>query len=175
MAENEKTEGTINEVSVPEDEPAEGSALREGRQAAEPTPDVEAEASAAQKPAPEQTKKTERRRLPRPSRPKAARAGKQPSERKPLVRQPKPEAERGNRQERRGVVVSAAMDKTIVVRVETRKAHARYQKIIRRSTKFHAHDERNEANVGDLVRIAETRPISRTKRWRLVEIIEVAK
>ena len=67
------------------------------------------------------------------------------------------------------------MDKTIVVRVETLKAHPRYKKIIRRSTKFHAHDERNEANVGDVVRIVETRPLSKTKRWRLAEIVEAAK
>ena len=94
--------------------------------------------------------------------------------RKPLSRLPKPEHERGSRQERRGVVVSSAMDKTIVVRVETLKATARYKKIIRRSTKFHAHDERNEANVGDLVRIVETRPLSKTKRWRLAEVVEAA-
>jgi small subunit ribosomal protein S17 len=95
--------------------------------------------------------------------------------RRPRTRQPKPEHERGQRQERRGVVVSSAMDKTIVVRVETLKAHRRYKKIIRRSTKFHAHDERNEANVGDLVRIVETRPVSKSKRWRLAEVVEAAK
>jgi small subunit ribosomal protein S17 len=95
--------------------------------------------------------------------------------RKPLSRLPKPEHERGQRQERRGVVVSSAMDKTIVVRVETLKAHRRYKKIIRRSTKFHAHDEQNEANVGDVVRIVETRPLSKTKRWRLAEVVEAAK
>ncbi|MER3408807.1 MAG: 30S ribosomal protein S17 [Thermoleophilia bacterium] len=117
-----------------------------------------------------------RRRLsraqPRPGR-KPARS--QEEGRSPIVRPPKPEKPRGKRQERRGVVVSAAMDKTIVVRVDTVKAHPRYKKIIRRSTKFHAHDERNEAKVGDIVRIVETRPLSRTKRWRLAEIIEVAK
>ena len=86
-----------------------------------------------------------------------------------------PERERGRSQERRGVVVSNAMDKTIVVRVETLKVHSRYKKVIRRETKFHAHDERNEANVGDVVRIVETRPLSKTKNWRLAEIVEVAK
>jgi small subunit ribosomal protein S17 len=95
--------------------------------------------------------------------------------RKPIVRQPKPEHERGRRQERRGVVVSSAMDKTIVVRVETVKVHPRYKKVIRRAKKFHAHDERNEANIGDVVRIVETRPLSRTKTWRLAEVVEVAK
>ncbi len=83
--------------------------------------------------------------------------------------------ERGQRKERRGVVVSSAMDKTIVVRVDSVKPHPRYKKVVRRSTKFHAHDERNEANVGDVVRIVETRPLSKTKHWRLAEVIEAAR
>ncbi len=98
-----------------------------------------------------------------------------PKTRKPIVRLEKPEHERGRRQERRGVVVSDAMDKTIVVKVESIRAHQRYKKVIRRSTKFHAHDEQNQAHVGDLVRIVETRPLSKTKRWRLAEILEAAK
>jgi small subunit ribosomal protein S17 len=91
------------------------------------------------------------------------------------VRLPKPEAERGRRQERRGVVVSSALDKTIVVKVDTIKAHTRYKKVVRRSVKFHAHDEGNAAKVGDVVRIVETRPLSKLKRWRLAEVLEVAK
>ena len=91
------------------------------------------------------------------------------------MRLPKPEHARGRRQERRGVVVSAAMDKTIVVKVDLIKAHPRYKKVVRRSVKFHAHDERNEAHVGDVVRIVETRPLSKTKRWRLAEIVEKAR
>ena len=67
------------------------------------------------------------------------------------------------------------MDKTIVVRVDAVKAHRRYKKVVRRSTKFHAHDEQNRANVGDIVRIVETRPLSKTKTWRLAEVLEVAK
>ncbi len=67
------------------------------------------------------------------------------------------------------------MDKTIVVKVATIKAHRRYQKVVRRSQKLHAHDEQNRANVGDVVRVVETRPLSRTKHWRLVEILEEAK
>ena len=67
------------------------------------------------------------------------------------------------------------MDKTIVVRVDTVKSHRRYKKIVRRSAKFHAHDEQNQANVGDTVRIVETRPLSKTKHWRLAEVLEVAK
>ena len=86
-----------------------------------------------------------------------------------------PDHERGRRQERQGTVVSDAMEKTIVVRVDVVKAHPRYKKVVRRSVKFHAHDEHSEAKVGDLVRIVETRPLSRTKRWRLVEIVEAAK
>ena len=67
------------------------------------------------------------------------------------------------------------MDKTIVVKVDTIKAHPKYKKVVRRSIKFHAHDEQNAAKVGDVVRIVETRPLSKTKRWRLAEVVEVAK
>ena len=74
-----------------------------------------------------------------------------------------------------GQVVSTKMDKTIVVSVDTIKAHPRYKKVVRRSTKFHAHDERNEAKVGDIVRIVETRPLSKTKYWRLAEVVEAAR
>jgi small subunit ribosomal protein S17 len=106
---------------------------------------------------------------------KRKRGDKQAEARKPIVRLPKPERERGRRQERRGVVVSSAMDKTIVVKVDTVKVHPRYKKVVRRAKKFHAHDEQNEAKVGDVVRIVETRPLSRTKTWRLAEVVEVAK
>jgi small subunit ribosomal protein S17 len=81
---------------------------------------------------------------------------------------------RGARKERVGSVVSDKMDKTIVVRVERRVRHAIYEKVMTRSTRFYAHDEKNEAKVGDLVRIMETRPFSRLKRWRLVEVLERA-
>ncbi|MDO8879314.1 MAG: 30S ribosomal protein S17 [Coriobacteriia bacterium] len=83
--------------------------------------------------------------------------------------------ERNSRKERQGVVVSAGADKTCVVKVEARKRHPLYGKMITRSTKFHAHDENNECGVGDVVRIMETRPISKMKRWRLIEIVEKAK
>ena len=86
-----------------------------------------------------------------------------------------PDHERGRRQERQGIVVSDAMEKTIVVRVDVVKAHPRYKKVVRRSVKFHAHDESGQAKVGDVVRIVETRPISKTKRWRLAEVVEAAK
>jgi len=82
--------------------------------------------------------------------------------------------ERGLRKTRIGVVVSDKMDKTIVVKVDWRMRHPQYGKEIRRHKKFYAHDEKNEAKAGDRVRIAETRPLSATKRWRLVEVIERA-
>ena len=82
---------------------------------------------------------------------------------------------RGYRKSRRGYVVSDKMNKTIVVEVEDRVKHPLYGKVIRRSTKVKAHDEQNSAGIGDLVLISETRPLSATKNWRLVEIIEKAK
>jgi small subunit ribosomal protein S17 len=83
--------------------------------------------------------------------------------------------ERASRKVRMGVVTSDAMDKTIVVKVENKKRHPMYHKIMKSTTKFVAHDEKNEAGVGDLVEIMETRPLSRTKRWRLVRIVEKKK
>ena len=82
---------------------------------------------------------------------------------------------RGYRKSRRGYVVSDKMDKTIVVEVEDRVKHPLYGKVIRRTSKVKAHDEQNTAGIGDLVVISETRPLSATKRWRLVEIVEKAK
>lgn len=81
---------------------------------------------------------------------------------------------RGRRKVRVGEVVGDRMDKTIVVRVERRFRHPLYQKEVRAYAKFYAHDEKNEARVGDRVRIAETRPISRLKRWRLLEVVSRA-
>jgi len=75
------------------------------------------------------------------------------------------------RKTRVGVVTSDKMDKTIVVEVERRVPHPRFKKIVRRTTKFHAHDEKGEAKLGDKVRIMETRPLSKTKRWRLIEVL----
>ena len=139
---------------------------------ASPEPVAEAEAQAPTQSEP----KKKRKRLSRAQRPAKTRPKREQStERKPISRQPKPEHERGRRQERRGVVVSDAMDKTIVVKVESIRSHPRYKKVIRRSIKFHAHDEQNAAHVGDIVRIVETRPLSKTKNWRLAEIVEVAK
>ena len=181
MAEEEKNEtpedeAAETEAAEAEAPPAEAEALP--ADADESAPGEEAAAPAApEAPAADAEPKKARKRLPRRLRPEKTRprrpaaAGK----RKPIVREPKPEHERGRSQERRGVVVSNAMDKTIVVKVDLIKSHSKYKKVVRRSVKFHAHDEQNAANVGDVVRIVETRPLSATKRWRLAEIVEKAK
>jgi small subunit ribosomal protein S17 len=83
--------------------------------------------------------------------------------------------ERAYRKTRRGYVVSDKMDKTVVVEVEDRVKHALYGKVMRRTSKVKAHDEANDAGIGDLVLIMETRPLSATKRWRVVEVLERAK
>ena len=83
--------------------------------------------------------------------------------------------ERNLRKTRTGRVVSTAMDKTVVVSIEDNVKHPKYGKVIKRSIKIHAHDEANECSVGDKVTVMETRPLSKTKRWRLVGIIEKAK
>ena len=82
---------------------------------------------------------------------------------------------RNLRKQRTGVVVSNKMDKTIVIKVERKVKHPLYGKFVKKSTKFMAHDEKNECNIGDTVRIMETRPLSKNKCWRLVEIVEKAK
>ena len=82
---------------------------------------------------------------------------------------------RGNRKTRVGIVVSDKMDKTIVVAIRTRVKHGLYGKIMNRTAKLKAHDEENTCGIGDVVRVMETRPLSREKRWRLVEVVEKAK
>ena len=84
-------------------------------------------------------------------------------------------AERNLRKTRIGVVSSNKMTKTITVAVERKVKHPIYGKFVKKTTKFHAHDEKNECTIGDTVRIMETRPLSNTKRWRLVEVVEKAK
>jgi small subunit ribosomal protein S17 len=173
-AEPESPTAPAAEAEVPE-EAAEEPAPTESEEAeappAAPEPAAEAEAPAA--PSKPQRSRKHVPRSERRQRPRRVRTAT--GERKSIEREPKPEGERGRRQERRGVVVSSAMDKTIVVKVDVLKVHQRYKKVIRRSQKFHAHDEQNQANVGDVVRIVETRPLSKTKNWRLAEVVEVAK
>jgi small subunit ribosomal protein S17 len=85
------------------------------------------------------------------------------------------ENERSRRKVRVGVVISDSRDKTVTVEIPSSVAHPRYDKIVRRSAKLHAHDEANDARVGDTVRIMETRPLSRQKRWRVIEVVERAR
>lgn len=83
-------------------------------------------------------------------------------------------AERGHQKERVGLVLSNKMDKTITVGVDRLEQHRLYKKVLRRTKKFHAHDEENTCNIGDLVRIRETRPLSKSKCWKLVEVVKRA-
>jgi small subunit ribosomal protein S17 len=120
--------------------------------------------------------KRPRKRLPRSLRHKhAKKVREKPKTRKPITHTPSPETAPANRQERRGVVVSDKGEKTIVVKVDVTKIHPKYKKVVRRTRKFHAHDEQNAAGVGDVVRIVESRRLSKTKNWRLAEIVEKAK
>ena len=195
MTDETNEQGTSADAEVPSEEQQEAIEAGAEPEATEPTEEIaavepvvaatveepgdegEPDEAAGEAPAPSSASaKRKRKRLPRALRPQRTRPTREkPKERRPIVRLPKPEHVRGRSQERQGTVVSAAADKTIVVRVDVVKMHPRYKKVIRRSTKFHAHDERNEAKVGDIVRIVETRPLSRMKRWRLHEIVEAAK
>ena len=171
---DEPTDEPAAEAPAEEPEPvaagAEAVTEEPAAAVAEVAEEAPAEAAAVSGPKPK------KKRLPRSERPKKTRPKRVPSgERKPITRLPKPEHERGRRQERQGKVVSASADKTIVVRVDVVKLHPRYKKVVKRSTRLHAHDEENRAKLGDVVRIVETRPLSRMKRWRLQEIVEAAK
>ena len=168
MADDETTnETTEEETPAVEAEDAAGT---------EAVSDTETVSDTTEAPAaPEKPKKSlkhvprsERRRRSKPKREGSA-------TRKPLTRTEKPESERGRRQERRGVVVSDKGDKTIVVKVDVIKSHPKYKKVVRSTVKFHAHDEQNQAGIGDTVRIVETRPLSKTKHWRLAEVVEKAR
>jgi small subunit ribosomal protein S17 len=191
VASTEAIEEPAAEEPVAEETPAEEAApVEEPVAEAEPEPAVEEPAAEAEAPAaapepepepaapaPQSGPKPKRKHLPRALRPSTKKGRvkrEKAAERKPIVRIPKPEGEFGRRQERLGRVVSDKGDKTIVVKVDTIKAHPRYKKVVRRSKRFHAHDEQNAAKIGDVVKIIETRPISKRKNWRLAEIIEVA-
>jgi small subunit ribosomal protein S17 len=164
-----ETAEPVAEEAVADAAPAEGETPPVAAPAAQQAPAAEAPVRSEPKP---KGKRLPRRLRPQKTRPRRPAAT---GTRKPVVREAKPEHARGHRQERRGVVVSAAMDKTIVVKVDVTKSHPKYKKVVRRSVRFHAHDEQNVANVGDVVRIVETRPLSATKRWRLAEVLEAAK
>jgi small subunit ribosomal protein S17 len=181
---------------APAEQPEDEEAASE--EAAEEEPAGEgAEPEAAEEPTPKQRRRLERSRAsgpPAPQRSPAERAAERAERRRGAAAQRRrhrlrrrekrgepgqgtPRAERrpAGRKVRQGRVVSTAAEKTITVRLEITRRHATYEKVVRRSSTVHAHDERGEANEGDLVRVVETRPLSRTKRWRLVEILERAR
>ncbi len=188
---NETTEETPAEVSeTPEAAEPEAAAEEVTETAAAPEPEAAAEEASetAETPEPEAAAEEapdtsapakpsrSRKHVPRTERRTRTKVVREkPKKRKPITRTEKPEDERGRRQERRGVVVSDKGDKTIIVKVDVIKSHPKYKKVVRSTNKFHAHDEANTAGVGDTVRIVETRPLSKTKRWRLAEIVEKAK
>jgi small subunit ribosomal protein S17 len=163
----EETPAEVSDTSTPEPE--------------ETTPEEVSDTAetVAEEPAPAEvsdTRTKSRRHVPRSQRRTRSKPTREkPATRKPITRTEKPVTEPGRRQERRGVVVSDKGDKTIVVKVDVIKSHPKYKKVVRRSVRFHAHDEQNAAGIGDTVRIVETRPISKTKHWRLAEVVEKAR
>jgi small subunit ribosomal protein S17 len=177
----DKTPEEVSDASTPEaEETPEVEAepvAEEMSDAAEPVDEAPAEEEVSDTSPPAPVAKTKSlRHVPRSARRTRSRpAREKPATRKPITRTEKPATEPARRQERRGVVVSDKGDKTIVVKVDVIKAHAKYKKVVRRSVRFHAHDEQNAAGIGDTVRIVETRPISKTKHWRLAEVVEKAK
>ena len=178
MADDEQNETTEPETTEAEEQVPGTSSTDEAAETPEEVPGTEPSTEEAAE-APEAVpaaKTRSRRHVPRAERRQRTKPKREPAaKRKPITRTPKPEGERGRRQERRGVVVSDKGDKTIVVKVDVIKSHPRYKKVVRRSVKFHAHDEQNSAAIGDTVRIVETRPLSKTKHWRLAEVVDKAK
>ena len=163
----ESAETSVNEADTPEaaqtETPSEDAVVAEPEQ-------PEAEAPAEEEP------KRSKKRLPRSERHKHSKpAREKPATRKRIKRTPKPDTNPAARQERRGIVVSDKGEKTIVVQVDVIKIHPKYKKVVRRTRKFHAHDEENTAGIGDVVRIVESRPLSKTKNWRLAEVVEKAR
>jgi small subunit ribosomal protein S17 len=168
----------VEEAPVAEETPAVEDAPEAEEVSDTPEPEAAAEepAEAEAAPAAPVKKKRSEKHVPRSARRTRTKLVREkPATRKTITRIPKPESELGRRQERRGVVVSDKGDKTIIVKVDVIKSHPKYKKVIRRTAKFHAHDEANTAGIGDTVRIIETRPLSKTKRWRLAEIVEKAR
>ena len=174
----EATPAEVSDTSTPEAEEtpkveAEPVA-EEVSDTVEPVEETPAEDEVSDTPPARKTKSL--RHVPRSARRTRSKpAREKPAKRKPITRTEKPATEPARRQERRGVVVSDKGDKTITVRVESARRHPAYEKVIRSSKMVHAHDERNEAGPGDTVRLIETRPMSKTSHWRLVEILERAK
>ena len=202
QAEAEAPETEVPEAEAPAEEPTaeaadEAPAAEAAEEAAEPAADAGADdAEPAEELTPKQRRKVERAQHTgeaRPQRSAEERAAERAERRRAAAaartrnrqraraqrerREGTPPAERvpGTKQVRQGTVVSDKADKTITVRIDVVRRHPRYEKVIRHSATVHAHDERNEANEGDTVRLIESRPLSRTKRWRLVEVTERAR
>jgi small subunit ribosomal protein S17 len=192
-AEETVPEEPVAEETPPEEAPAEEPAAEEtAAQAPAPAADAEPEEALT----PKQQRKRERSRHAGEARPErsaeeraaqraATRAKNAAARRRVRARarskhepgQGTPPAERapGSRKVRQGTVVSSKAEKTITVRIEVVRRHPVYAKVVRRTATIHAHDEANEANAGDIVRVIESRPRSRTKRWRLIEVLERAR
>ncbi len=180
--ETEATEAQATEPVEPDADVASGEAAAEPNEpAAEPTPQLSPQerkvAARAKRGARRPSSPGERVEVRRQKATARRRRRLQERERKTEKGEGTPPAEKtaGTPQVRLGTVVSDKADKTITVRIDVAKRHRRYRKIVRSSSKVHAHDERNDAHEGDLVRVVETRPMSRTKRWRLVDVLERAK
>ena len=173
MADDEKNiEETTEEPTAVEETAPEAETQEPGSENQVPDSDTPAEEAPA---SPEKPKKS-LKHVPRSARRTRTKPTREkPATRKAITRIPKPDSELGRRQERRGIVVSDKGDKTIIVKVDVIKSHAKYKKVVRRSVRFHAHDEQNAAGIGDTVRIVESRPLSKTKHWRLAEVVEKAK
>jgi small subunit ribosomal protein S17 len=175
----EQTPEEVSDTSTPDTEETPAVEAEPAAEEVSDTPEAAEEAPAEEEvsdtPAPAAKTKSLRHvpRSARRTRSKPAR--EKPATRKPITRTEKPATETARRQERRGVVVSDKGDKTIIVKVDVIKSHPKYKKVVRRSVKFHAHDEQNAAGLGDTVRIVETRPLSKTKHWRLAEVVEKAR
>jgi small subunit ribosomal protein S17 len=180
----EQPESAAPEAAAEPEEPAAEEAPAAEPAAEEPAAAAEKPAAAAEEPAAAEEAappavsgpKQKRRRMPRSERHKHSKpAREKPAERRSITRTPKPDTTPAVRQERRGIVVSDKGEKTIIVKVDVTKLHPKYKKVVRRTRKFHAHDEQNAAGIGDVVRIIESRPLSKLKNWRLAEIVEKAR
>jgi len=200
--ETEETTAESGEEQAPAEEQApEAEAAEEAAPEAEATEEAAPEAGAAAEEAepeevlsPKQRRKRERSRAPAPAgpqRPPEERASERAERRRvgaasrrryratrrakrgePGQGTPRAEREPGSKKVRQGTVVSAGADKTITVEIPVVRRHPTYEKIVRRTSKLHAHDESNVAQEGDVVRVIESRPLSRTKRWRLLDVVE---
>jgi small subunit ribosomal protein S17 len=161
-------------VPTPPQEPAERLHPKEARRRARSR--NEGDARPARTPEERQAEREEARRRKAAARRAYRVRGREKAKQRPSVPAPPPaEKPAGRRKVRLGIVVGDKADKTITVRTEIARRHRRYEKIVRSTSTLHAHDEANDAHIGDTVRVVESRPLSRTKRWRLEEVLERAR